>query len=646
MYKLKLLVIVGVLALTSLTTTSFVLASTPQHEVTPDLKDSFNTTTNQTLGRILITRKEPVGEEKNTDIITSITLQRNDFLRWEGNNSIIVKDNTTIIGVVASGERLAMQNTGTYTYHPNGNTTNTATITVIPEPTETLTITTQGDPFEITHSNKITINNQEHYINLTINIPQDTSPGDHPITIKLNSPYKNTTINHTITILEDRGWKLTENQPWENTTRITMRAGEAKSIGEVFLESTGNTNVELNTLYLGNGSGFLQTQKRQTLFKKSTTFFGLTLLVPQRQEEGTYNTTLLITGAGKQVTIPLLVKITDTISPEFKSITFDEDRVWHDMEVVVEVSDNIGVVNMTISWDNQTRQMRQDQQLWIYNTTLRVPGTYNFTFCARDNPGNKNCTTREHTMKKLDLITGNNSIELPKKKYGSFTLIQAFNITESPIPNGSVFVKLLDFTTNLQNVSEKTFRIRLTDNEGAVRDFEQTGQEIEIKAGGPVKLSVRSEELATFEGVLGIRVPGYALNESNIAFSGRFLEYDVPQPFTISDWYGGKPFSCEVIDTGNLETSFYTCEVQFPIGIDVEELAIPTTPGEKRLEDDKLNTTISGYETREGYYKAGLSGIIGVCAFVLVLLWFTINVYPYQRIRKSVKGGDIHGNAR
>lgn len=625
---------------------SSAFASTPDFSITTDLQSNIKNGDGQLIGKFIIVKKPYLSQVSNVENFTAHTIQNFDGIRWTGNGSIIIKNsNATVVGIVSPGESFFFATSGFYIFTANGNESLIGNIAVLQEAIPTVTIKIEAPQMAFVYPSSILLTGNEHTFNVTANVSTDLLPSNINMSYSFVTANKSINNTHTLVIPELKLWNVTNSTIERN---ITLKAGETRPLGEIVVTNFGNVNFPVTAEVVGNGSFLIQTQKQQTLFRKTSTSFGITAQVPQKYPDGNYNATILLRAGDYSYYYDIPIVVKDLTPPEISKIRFRDNFVYHANAVAVDVTDNIGVkeVNVTIFVTNQTAQtfnMSSDQQVYTYLTNFTSLSQYSVTVCAWDFAGNQACSSTTKEFRKLQPIAWSPTNQMPSRKFGKMASGIVFNLTEElPRPNDEPLrIELISFISDIvasnesNATTENSFQVSLVDGDGSVKQLERIGATVDIKRAGNIKIEVHGDKISSYEGVLRVYAPNYIENTSDIRFQGKFLDYDVPEPFE-REWYG-KMFKCDVKDTGDLESSFFECDVQFPISTDVENLAVPTTPGEKDLEDQKLNSTIVEATKKITNRNMAISALVGVVLIVILLSIYIVVIHPYLRIKTGGK---------
>lgn len=620
-----------------------VFASTPQYSYTTDFNFDINGTTNQQIGKIIITKQPYIADIITKDNISNTVLKQYDGLRWNGLTSAIVANGATTMSILSPGQTYYFATTGTFSIKENGNESNIAQVVVQEAEVPDITLTASSiDYFTLHYDTRILMDAQEKTINISVDVPVDTLPKSYPINFSLINKYKNYTFNQDFRVKQNQDWLVVKDSV---PATITVKAGDIVTSGEIIIDAKGNTDVNMTSALTGNGTIMLKTQSSQTLFRKSFTGFGVTIQVPQQMPDGSYNQSIVIMGGNKSYQHNITIVVKDTTAPEITAINYKDESLMHQNYIKVEAHDNIDVANVTISFTSPTHNINasyatKDKQIFTFNQIFTDPAGYNITICAIDYSNNTACNSTSKVFTRLVLLTYEPENRMPSRKNGKTSEKIIFNMTEK-VPD-PVIIQLMDFTNdqvipeNLTNSTNQTFvkaqfKIMVLEGDGNSHQLVNIGDKAEIKSEGPVKLQVWGDTISEYHGLLHITVPVYAMNVTDESFKGAFLNYDVPNAFS-KEWFG-KQFSCGVTDTGDLETSVFDCKVQFPISTNVEQLAVPTTIEERNLADEKFNNTVTNYELRLTKRNVGITILASLLIVALGLIIYTAVYHPYIRLR-------------
>ncbi len=625
------------------------LASTPDFTITTNFVTTLNNSNGQNVGSVVIARQAYITNITTITDVVPVSIQNFDTIIWQGNGSILIKNSLdNVVGIIDQGQSYVFSTAGTYSYFVNGQSNVTSTISVSSETIPSINLTVAGLPIVYHLPQSVVLDTNSKVFNVTADVSVDISSSNYSLMISASFENITKNVSSSMYISSQQTWVV---QSISFASSLNAKAGDVTSIGQIVLNSTGNSDVNISSSISGNGSFMVLTQQSQTLFRKSTTSFGLTIQVPLSQADGIYNSTIALSGGGLVQLIPLTIVVKDTTPPTILSINTTDQMVQHNMLLKAIITDNLHVKNVTVDFYHGTtihttlfvvpQQMTADQQYYFYNFTPNSLEPYFFKVCASDDSDNSVCNETSISFTQLNIIQGNSVFEVPARKYGNIASTTIFNLTE-PIPD-QITITLVDLTSNIaalnysnsSNVSTATsYHLNIIDGDGGIRPLTTIGQTIVISKPGQIKLQVQGDVLSQYQGVLRITVPPYVQNVSDYSFSGKFLDYDIPQPFVIP-WLG-KTLNCGVVDTGDLTTSYYNCVVQLPISSDVQNLAIPVTPEQLSLQNQTMTNTVDDLKSSISFRTKIISVLAMLVVIAICLVAFVVRAYPYLRMNLTV----------
>jgi hypothetical protein len=135
-------------------------------------------------------------------------------------------------------------------------------------------------------------------------------------------------------------------------------------------------------------------------------------------------------------------------------------------------------------------------------------------------------------------------------------------------------------------------------------------------------------------GQIKMVVPNYHVPLNNLIFSGQIIDYNIPENIDQKQFNDGV-LSCDVVDTGVVETSKYRCTIEYPLGDqNMDIMPVSVESYDKTIEEYELQ--INNWKSKKRV-KIILMIIFGVF-MILLSLWviFAIYVYPTFRFRVNV----------
>lgn len=614
-----------------------VLASTPDYEIQDNIETTLDVGS-QDMGDLIFTPKPYISDLYTKNNYDNETYQKFDRLIWEGQPVEIKRNN--IVVVLTSGSQYYFDSVGEYKLTNLANASLNSTIIITSEdiPSYILNLNT---PNGITGSlSQTNINlQQQRIVDLNLNVDKDLSPGDYDINIELDTDtpgLEDMTLEYEMSLPEIKTWIIEEDTVGDVAYGKT---GKVENAGEIIIKNTGNTNFNIEVSAEGDAKTFVPTYGIQTIFKKSTLMIPLQLQIPSRQAKGNYSLTLLIEG-GDNDTIEkdIIVVVQDNIPPKIESIEFLHGYAFLNNTITIYTDDNLGVSNATISYDDNTYIMVKDEQQFTHNTRFEKLSRYVFEICVYDNDGNTLCEEINKTFNKLDIIHANKNIKFPKVKYGKFARAPIFNLSISDLQD--VKIRLKEFYAdeiNQSSIFDKCI-IRIIDGDGSIKKFSKYEDKIIINEKGIILLEINCDTLTSYSGILEFVLPGYIEEIDDIRFNGDFAEYGLPTDFE-QEWFG-KTLDCDVIDMGDLESSYYKCELRLDISTKKNDLPIPTTISERERLDEELEEQAAIFNKKETRYRVIIGLLIGFLIVAILFTYFFNNIYPNLRFAISPREKD------
>lgn len=608
-----------------------VSASTPNYILTDLLGDNLINGENDA-GDLLFIHSPHIADQHTLTEITNLTVQKFDVLVWQSTTSIKIIPPFGTEQVLVNGNSYKFNYQGQYIIQSIVNSSETSNIFATQENESRVNITIleqpQGFNFNFTPSNFLLTNEQS--VKLHVDVDDDIDPGDYEFKYKIYMPGKIVNITKEFTLDENINWTI------KNSTLLnkTYKTGTSSYLGFLELKNTGNKEVEIVVSKSGNDTYLIGIPQPQTLYKKSNLRLNFQVQIPSIQETGEYDLEIKIKGGDIEEDIPITLKVEDSLKPNIESINFSTDKVHKENDITVVATDNNDVKRVILKYDDKEISMLKDGNKFLTQQKFIKLSRYVMEFCAYDKINNTACEVVNKTFVKDSVVTIDDpSLELPTKKISKFASIKLLNISKI-IPEG-VKIQLVELN-QVGSSGNYTPTVRIIDSRGTVKSFSQYENEITLTNIGDVKLEIRSDVVADYDGILRIVLPEYVEDVEDIRFQVSFKDYDIPEPFTM-DWFDGRKIICDVHDTGNLETSYYGCDLEFPIDVKKEDLSFPTTVREK----DKLDTEVAVVEDELTRSKRRGATIITLLIMVLLVVigstYYIVEVYPYIRRRAKVK---------
>lgn len=627
----KSILVLALFGLFSLILVNSVSASSPSYDFT-DLTDEKLLNGENDVGDLLFIYEDYITEIHTLTKITNITLQRFDTILWQSSKSIKIIPPIGVEQILVNGNSYKISNQGIYTIQSITNTSEFSTITssIEDENRINLTVLDQPNGLELDFDPKTFLLNDEESVEVNIEVDDDIEPGSYDFTYQISVADEIVNVTKSFIVLENINWTINTS----TLTNQTYKTGDSVFFGYVELENIGNKNVEITLSKTGNKSYMLGIPQPQTLYKKSVLRLNFQLQVPTVEVPDEYDIELIIEGGDIIETIPFTITIQDSLKPNIESISFSTDKVYKENDLTVIATDNNDVTRVELTYDGQTIKLVKDGNKFTIQQKFIKLSRYVMNFCAYDEINNSVCEIVNKTFIKDNVVSFDDpSLELPTKKITKYSKIHLLDINKT-IPEG-VVIQLVELNI-VGGSGNYSPTVRIIDQDGTVKTFSQYENQVKITDVGEVFLEVRSDVVSDYNGILRIILPDYVEEVEDISFKVGFKDYDVPEDFTLP-WFDDRTVICEVEDTGDLETSQYTCEMNFPIDVAKEDLSFPTTAREK----SKLDTDVEVVRDELSKSKGRSATIITLLIMILIVVvggtYFYINVFPYVRIKAKVK---------
>ena len=598
-------------------------ASTPKFSTTLLLEDDV-LNGNIDLGDILFLSQPYESDYHYKQTISNITLQQYDIMSWLGNESIKIRNPEGTETILVKNSEYYFPSEGDYKMISMVNSSINATITSTPADQNKINITKWILPpgMDLNFSEDSFVLNDEKTVKVNLTVDDDVKNGDYDIQFKINDVLN----THSINVLKNYNWTMDISNL---TTNLSIKNGESRYLGRIIITNNGNMDFEINTTKSGNQSQMLGIPQPQTLYHKNELFLDFQLQVPTIQMPGWYDLKIDISGGGTTKSVYFAIKVVDSLLPTIEQINFSSDRVYVENKIRVVAIDNNDVKEVTLSFDNQTILLKKDGNLFTESYVFEKLSKYEMEICAVDLDENEVCKSINKTFTKLSAIEGYQKvIKFPSKRYGKYSQAFLFNLTQN-VPEG-IILQLVSMDSDSTNNNSAI--VRIVDEAGSIKPFTEYKNDVKLTEKGKYYIEIRADKEGYFEGILRYDVPEYIKGVQDTTLKVSFKNYDVPKDFTQS-WINGRDFVCKVVDTGNLDTTHYKCEIDYPIDLKPGSLSIPTTAEERekfKQEADDVRKEMERIKTKHAW-------IITFLIFIpiIILLWglYMVYVYPITRIR-------------
>ena len=591
-----------------------VSASTPDYDVYYDINTDL---TNSSLGQIVLTKQDYIPDVYIMESYNSSVFQIYDRFSWNGNETIEVTDPDTYSNVVTSGSSYYFSKTGLYTYRNINNfseigyfqivSADILEIEVIYDLTEEETVPT----FILT---------DEKTIHLAIDNYDSLTPRSYSLNIRTTSDYKDTTKDISVTIPENKKFNIDY-----NLQNLTIKAGEIKSVGEVTLTNTGNSDFYISMSQLGNGSDFIVMSSDLTLVRGLSIPLPIVAQIPIMTPEGNYEVLFRFHEDSNTFEEKMTLNVQDFINPEIKNISFSNNNLFINNRVRVLTDDNIGVKSATLNYYGESYDLIKDNNLFYIDLNFVRTGEYMMEFCITDESSNGVCKTINKTFEKLNCINKTNSLKMPTKKVQQYASHLAFNVTEDV----DISLKLLSFETN-GNYTMPVLRLKDSDD----NTFDLILNKSINVTKGEYFLEIKSDNILKYQGVLAFNHSEFIANIPNLNFNGKFNNYELPdETFYINDY--GVNTTCHTTDTGDADTSYVECPFRMDAISVAKGMPILVTNEEIKLFKENNQLVIDDYKEKMTNKNYLISGLFAILIFTSGALVFNLLIKPNLRYRRD-----------
>lgn len=599
-----------------------VFASSPEYSVSHLLDDEVVNGVVD-LGDLLFIGEQYTSELFVLSDIEALTLQQFDTLRWVGNGSVKIVSPTFQDTILVFGSEYYFSSFGGYTIESMINSSVFDFIVCVGADLNVINVSAGVVPigFDLSFSDDSFILDEEETIAVTLVVDDDVVPDEYDIIYKIN----NVSFTKSVEVIENINWSMNID---DLDSVVEIKSGQGMYLGRIDLENVGNTDVEISISKTGNSTHLVGIPQPQTMYRKNSLSIDIQAQVPSVQSSGEYVIDLEVSGGGKSENVSIIINVVDVILPVIESINFSTDKVFMDNAIVVVATDNTDVIGLTMGYDGQVIELDKDGNVFTTNVQFNKLSRYVFDFCALDEDDNEVCQVVNKTFEKQPVISDVVSVvSLPAMKVGKYASFDVFNITTAIGEGVTIKLVSLDLPTT-NNATEPI--IRFVDESGSVKAFTKYEEEIKLFGTGVITLEVRADFVSDFTGVLRIVMPEQYESVQDITFTASFKDYDVPQDFS-TQWVGGRDLSCRVVDTGDLLTSKYICELEFPIDTNPDDISVPTTVSERN--GFKNEADVVRAELKKSRASSAWVISILIVIVIVILLWGLFMVFWQPCIR-------------
>ena len=603
-----------------------VFASTPDFAITVLFEDDVNNFDDD-FGDLLFLEKPYVTENFYHNVVANYNFQQYDTFVWTGLSSVLINDTLGQSAIFVTNSQYQFSKAGVYTITEFSNSSNSANIIIQPADPILINLTsiTDSDGISFTFDTSSFILNNEEVVPVDFDIDNDVLPDDYVFRYFVNDDL----FSYDYTLLENKNWTMDVS---DLSVVTTLKNGESSYLGRIEIMSIGNAPVEIFVTKENDLGYLLGTPAPQTLFRNSNLFINIQAQIPQSLEAGLYNVPITVNGGGTSQEIIFNFTISDNIEPVIESINFSTERVAVENIIKVFATDNNKIMNITLAYDDELIFLSQDANVYSTSIIFNKISSYGLNFCAVDFDNNEKCVLINKTFSKLDVVDNSSTVvNMPSVKIGKYSTADLFKLNQR-VDEG-ISIQLIDVKGKDLNVSPL---IRIVGADGSIKQFSSYVNEIIVYDEGQYSIEVRHGVIDDFVGVLRVEVPDYIESVQDVTFRVAFKEYDVPQDFELA-WISGRDFVCTVHDSGDLDTSYYDCNMQYDINIKPDDISIPTTV-EERLAFKTVADNIRDVMNSD---KRKNAIVVSVLILFLILFaiysWYMVYVYPYARVKRKIR---------
>ncbi len=529
---------------------------------------------------------------------------------------LIGTESITIDGVVYSqGSTKSYDSAGVHTYCKVSDPTicGSFSITSLNDPIIEVEISSRELNF--TWDKKTITLNEEKTLNLSVNVDADLSPGTYEYTITIDDKE----IEKLLIIENIYNWNYTQ-----TTYKGSIETGTHGTILTLELLNRGNEFAVVDIEVLDDES-IIYADKDMLLYPGISKTLEVLYDVNIGRVIGKYDFSIRLSHLDTTEIIHYNYTIKDSVAPIITELNVSDIIVHEPTMFSFEATDNNNVTRALLKYKKQGTVNPTEVILTPFEnnyyidreTTFDKLENYTVQACVFDSSNNSMCSDEisYKVLKSDNVDIVGNTVHIKKSKYGEYKIVPLFNLSKEM----RVIIKLdqLSYT----NVSEE-WTIKIIDGDGNSEYFiENIGDEVTIKEPGEIKIGFRGEKEKEFGGTLTLLPEWYNVDIGDITFSGQVIDYVIPEPFE-RDWYGND-LSCSVEDTGDIDTSYYDCNIRMSILQDIENTAIPITPADKEQNS-------KSWEDQLKVWKEKNSGKIIVIILLAIFLILTLGFVLFQ----------------
>jgi hypothetical protein len=474
-------------------------------------------------------------------------------------------------------------------------------------------------------SNNFNINNSSYIVNFSIEIPTLLSPNtynakfyviyekDEEVIINqsanqteiITMPYSfNTNYQVIINDTMDYNIKNSINFTLSNDDEFNFTL-EVKNIGnyefEIKIESDDNEILNLN--------------KKYTIYPGETKELFYEGIIPLNLTPGQYDFNITYVTNSINKTTRMYFNVTDNILPECVINAPNEVEIYQPIQASIgSIKDNIKVYDYWMKvWDPDGDFTEYDHKLDNIKYNTKKFGTHEITLSINDTSGNLFvCRKKVNVTKSEILQLESDVLNLGKIKAGD---------NEKKFQVASLYDNVR-INVTLENVSNNALDYYICTEVDCFDVLEN--EPFTIEKATYIYVKVYSNVIGKASGYLKFTAPDWInLPNKRVKFNIEFINYDVPDPIYM-DIFGKFYRHCWANDTGDYDTSTYTCQEVYPIDVETGEMGTFVT-------QEMLDSYKSGQERELGIVTGTIGGQ-GILIWILLIVLVVGGILVYYEL--------------
>jgi hypothetical protein len=514
----------------------------------------------------------------------------------------------SIDGVVYSPSQSKIYDVaGTHTYCSMSNSTLCSYFSIlnIPNPSVNISVSNPEVSFEVSNTNIVV--DSEKIVRITLNVKNSMTPKSYLYDVIIN----NVTRQFQFLIPDIEIWNVS------NYSFIpVVETGSSGILGYITARSVGN-KYSLVDVHVDGNDSMIVTSKSLLLYPNIDAKLEVLYDINRGRLIGDYKTNIWL----NNVSVPVNISVKDSVYPEIANFTLKDVTIYDKTNFSFKATDNLKINRTYIEYIKlDTSALKTvdiaafENDLYIDSETIFTElGDYSARACALDDSNNSVCTDISiFKVKKTNrVIVNEQTIHFKKVKFNTYSLIPLFNITQ----NINVRIRL----DSLHYLNDSTWKMKVIDGDGKTEYFLEQGGEVVANMAGVVRLGFIGDKIGVYDGIITITPDWFNEEKPQMTFTGELIDYTIPEPFS-ADWYGNQ-FNCKVVDTGDIDSSYYDCSIRYPILSDLNKTAVPITPSDKESNDRSWEERLNVWKDKNSF-KLGIIILFIVCMVVLLMITF------------------------